>query len=986
MTKFFENWASVVEKLPHAANTDLRAIHFERWTEAAGRTGDDAIADFAAAAIQDPATARVLSSVFGNSPFLSQCLISDLVFARELLLRGPDEAYSEAFDAAADRASLGDENEDQVKLRLRIAKRRAALAIGLADISESWTLERITSALSDFASAALGASCRFLLRQMHDRGDLALHNPEDPENDSGLIVLGMGKLGARELNYSSDIDLILLYDQDMVPHTGKNGLQHLFTRFSRNLVSLMDERTKDGYVFRTDLRLRPDPGATPPAISVLAAEMYYESTGQNWERAAMIKARPVAGDEKAGLAFLDILRPFMWRRSLDFAAIQDIQSIKRQINAYRGGAKIAVAGHNIKLGRGGIREIEFYAQTQQLIWGGRDPELRVRGTLSAIERLDAAGHVDGAAFSDLKQAYNFHRRVEHRLQMIDDRQTHELPENEEDLERISVFLGYSSVADFTEELLRHLKCVEYHYAALFEDETNLGGPGNLVFTGADDDPDTLKTLTEMGFSEPATVSNTVRTWHAGRYRAVRSTRARQLLTELVPTMLDAFSASPNPDLALRRFNEFLEGLPAGVQLFSLFNAHPGLFDLVAEIMGAAPRLAGWLSRHPILLDGVLSRDFFDFVPGRHDMTAELAEATGQARDFQDFLDIQRRWANDGIFQVGAHMLRGRLEPVDASGPLSDIADTCLTSLLPEIKREFADTHGHVPGGEMAVIAFGKLGSREMMPGSDLDLLFVYDSPSNTEQSDGRRPLPPGQYYSRLCQRFIGAITAPTAEGRLYEVDMRLRPAGNAGPIASSLEAFTRYQKTDAWTWEHQALTRARVVCAEGDLGENLEAAVRSVLTARRDASDLASDVAEMRERIRREHGVDDIWSVKHIPGGIVDIEFFAQYLQLKYAAETPEILAGDTAAAFAVAGEKGLIETDVASELVNATILWRNLQGILRLTVEGGFSEDGAAVALKRVITRACGAVDFETLKQTIETTAAKSAALCQAFFGIPKN
>lgn len=368
------------------------------------------------------------------------------------------------------------------------------------------------------------------------------------------------------------------------------------------------------------------------------------------------------------------------------------------------------------------------------------------------------------------------------------------------------------------------------------------------------------------------------------------------------------------------------------------------------------------------------------------MTAELAEATGQARDFQDFLDIQRRWANDAIFQVGAHMLRGRLKPVDASGPLSDIADTCLTSLLPEIKKEFADTHGHVPGGEMAVIAFGKLGSREMMPGSDLDLLFVYDSPSNTEQSDGRRPLPPGQYYSRLCQRFIGAITAPTGEGRLYEVDMRLRPAGNAGPIASSLEAFTRYQKTDAWTWEHQALTRARVVCAEGDLGENLEAAVRSVLTARRDASDLASDVAEMRERMRVEHGVDDIWSVKHILGGIVDIEFVAQYLQLKHAAETPEILAGDTAAAFAVAGEKGLIATDVASELVNATILWRNLQGILRLTVEGGFSEDGAAMALKRVITRACGAVDFETLKQTIETTAAKSAALYQAFFGTPKN
>ena len=972
--------------LPRSTNAEQEFVHWERWTEAAARAQDDTLAAFAAAAREDPVVGRLLAAVFGNSPFLSQCLISDQGFARELLQSGPDEALSRTMAVTADRSSLGRENVEQAKRRLREAKHRAALTIGIADIAGTWSLQQITGALSDFAAEALGASCRFLLREMHDKGDLALPDPDIPENDSGLIVLGMGKLGARELNYSSDIDLILLYDQDTVPVTGQDGLQHLFTRFARNLVALMDERTKDGYVFRTDLRLRPDPGATPPAISVLAAEMYYESTGQNWERAAMIKARPVAGDEQAGLAFLDILRPFMWRKSLDFAAIQDIQSIKRQINAHRGGAEIAVAGHNIKLGRGGIREIEFYAQTQQLIWGGRDPDLRVPATLSAIERLVAAGHVSEEACSDLKDAYEFHRRVEHRLQMIDDRQTHELPEDEVALENLAVFLGFEGLKDFTEALVGHLKCVETHYAALFEDEADLGGPGNLVFTGADDDPDTLKTLSEMGFAEPATVSSTVRTWHTGRYRAVRSARARELLTELVPAILDAFSASPNPDLALRRFNEFLEGLPAGVQLFSLFSAHPGLFDLVAEIMGAAPRLAGWLSRYPILLDGVLGRDFFDFVPGREEMAAILAEAAGQARDFQDFLDIQRRWANDGIFQIGAHMLRGRLTPVDASGPLSDIADTCLISLLPEIESEFAETHGRVPEGEMAVVAFGKLGSREMTPGSDLDLLFVYDCPPDTDQSDGKRPLSPGQYYSRLCQRFIGAVTAPTGEGRLYEVDMRLRPAGSAGPIASSLEAFTKYQETDAWTWEHQALTRARVVCAEGDLGEKFDKVVRSVLTAPRDADDLAGEVGEMCARMRKEHRADDIWLVKHIPGGMVDIEFIAQYLQLKHAAETPEILAGDTAAALRVAGDKGLIDASTASDLVDAMMLWRSLQGILRLTVEGDFSEAGAAVALKRVITRSCGAVDFDTLKQTMQTTAAKSAAHFGSFFERPAN
>ncbi|CAN0187297.1 unnamed protein product [Discosporangium mesarthrocarpum] len=783
----------------------------------------------------------------------------------------------------------------------------------------------------------------------------------------------MGKLGARELNYSSDIDLIVLFDQETVPYTGDGGLQHLFTRLARNLVALMDERTRDGYVFRTDLRLRPDPGATPPAISVLAAEVYYESAGQNWERAAMIKARPVAGDEQAGLAFLDILRPFMWRRSLDFAAIQDIQSIKRQINAHRGGAQIAVAGHNIKLGRGGIREIEFYAQTQQLIWGGRNPDLRVRGTIEAITRLTAAGHVTPAALADLTKAYGFHRRLEHRLQMTDDRQTHELPDDEEGLLKVAIFLGYETVEAFTEDLLSELRTVAQHYAALFEDEGDLAGTGNLVFTGAEDDPDTLKNLAEMGFAEPATISSTVRVWHAGRYRAMRSARARELLTELVPALLEAVAASPNPDLTFRRFDEFLQGLPAGVQLFSLFTAHPDLFDFVAEIMGAAPKLAGWLSRYPILLDGVLSSDFFDSVPDAREMAGELGEAGEQARDFQDFLDIERRWANDKVFQIGAHMLRGRLSPVQASIPLSDVADTCLTALLPEIERTFSEDHGKIPGGKMAVVAFGKLGSREMTVSSDLDLMFVYDCPPDVSESDGRKPLTPGQYYARLCQRFIGAITAPTGEGKLYEVDMRLRPAGDAGPIASSLEAFTKYQESEAWTWEHQALTRARVVCAEGDLGGRFERIMQSILTSPRDDAKLLTDVAEMRLRLHKEHGTEDIWLPKHFPGGLVDIEFIAQYLQLRHAAEHSDILAGDTVSVLGRARDMELVDQPCADDLIAAAILWRNLQGILRLTVDGHFDADTAAPALKTVIARACGAVDFDALVQTMKISAERT-------------
>lgn len=978
LSLFAEIWNTGTDRLPLSGNADQEDVHRQRWREALVRCDDADLAAYGEAVLDlppgnDGQGAALLSAIFGNSPFLSQCLISDLPFARRLLESGPDAAFEDAIAAAADRSALGRETTDQVKHRLRVAKRRAALAIGAADIANVWPLEQVTGALSDFASAALQASCRHLLRALHENGDLALPDPEDPESDSGLIILGMGKLGARELNYSSDIDLIVLFDQDTVPYTGDGGLQHMFTRLARNLVALMDERTRDGYVFRTDLRLRPDPGATPPAISVLAAEVYYESAGQNWERAAMVKARPVAGDEQAGFAFLDILRPFMWRRSLDFAAIQDIQSIKRQINAHRGGAQIAVAGHNIKLGRGGIREIEFYAQTQQLIWGGRDPDLRVRGTIEAITRLTAAGHVTPAALADLTKAYDFHRRLEHRLQMTDDRQTHELPNDEEGLLKVAIFLGYETVDAFTEDLLSELRTVAQHYAALFEDEGDLAGTGNLVFTGAEDDPDTLKNLAEMGFAEPATISSTVRVWHAGRYRAMRSARARELLTELVPTLLEAVAASPNPDLTFRRFDEFLQGLPAGVQLFSLFTAHPDLFDFVAEIMGAAPKLAGWLSRYPILLDGVLSTDFFDSVPDAGDMADELGEAGEQARDFQDFLDIERRWANDKVFQIGAHMLRGRLSPVDASVPLSDVADTCLKALLPEIERTFSEDHGKIPGGTMAVVAFGKLGSREMTVSSDLDLMFVYDCPPDVTESDGRKPLTPGQYYARLCQRFIGAITAPTGEGKLYEVDMRLRPAGDAGPIASSLEAFTKYQESEAWTWEYQALTRARVVCAEGDLGTRFDRIMRSVLTAPRDDAKIQADVAEMRLRLRKEHGTDDIWSPKHLQGGLVDIEFIAQYLQLRHAAGHPDILAGDTVSVLGRARENGLVDQTFAEDLIEAATLWRNLQGILRLTVEGRFDADSAAPALRTVIARACGAVDFDALVQTMKTSAERT-------------
>ncbi len=968
MNAFLSKWISDPGLLPRAADQDAVRLAAERWTEAGDGTGDPDDAEFARRLLEDPAGGALLDAIFGNSPFLSQSMSSEFAFARVVLERGPDAAFARVL------AELARTRQDQADLtgvmrEMRIAKRRCSLVVGLADIAGAWPLDRVCGALSQFADATLSVAAAHLLTSAAAAGEFTLANDDDPERDSGLIVLGMGKLGARELNYSSDIDLIVLFDLDRIAYTGRTSPQQCFVRLTRNLVKIMDERTADGYVFRTDLRLRPDPASTPLALSALAAEIYYETTGQNWERAAMIKARPVAGDLEAGRSFLETLRPFIWRKNLDFAAIQDIHSIKRQINAHRGGAEIAVAGHNVKLGRGGIREIEFFAQTQQLIWGGRDPALRVRGTCQALHALARSGRLDPAVAARLETAYGFLRRLEHRLQMVDDRQIHELPEADDRLEAIGVFMGFDDRATFADALIDELKAVEQHYAVLFEESPDLSGPGNLVFTGADDDPETLETLRRLGYRDPSVVSARIRGWHHGRYNATRSARARELLTELAPAVLDALARTVQPDTAFIKFDDFLRALPAGVQLLSLFASNPGLLDLVAEVMGSAPRLADWLSRNPALLDGVLTQGFLDMPPALEDLETELAEALNEARDYQDTLDVVRRWTNDRVFQLGARMLHGATDPEEAGAPLSNIADAGLRALLPAVRRAFHQQHGEVPGGGFAVIGLGKLGGREMTVESDLDLTFVYDAPDRA--SDGLKPLTPGLFYTRLSQRLIGAITAPTGEGKLFEVDMRLRPSGNAGPIATSLEGFLKYQRENAWTWEHMALTRARVIAAEDGLARRIETAIRDVLTRERDAAKLVADVADMRGRIAREHRSDDQWAIKHYRGGLVDIEFIAQYLQLRHAASHPEVLAANTTDALSQLADARVLDRRVADELIGAMHLWRKVQGVLRLSFGAEFDEARAPEGARAVLARAAGAGDFVELKERIVTTAA---------------
>ncbi|AMW34926.1 bifunctional [glutamine synthetase] adenylyltransferase/[glutamine synthetase]-adenylyl-L-tyrosine phosphorylase [Haematospirillum jordaniae] len=916
-----------------------------------------------------PDVQRVLESCFGNSPFLTTCLLQEPAFFFSLFSRGPDAEITVLLHTLRQELAQPVTTPELMKA-LRVAKRRMSMLAGLADMAGVWDSIRVSAALSDFADMALRLCVAALLRAAQNTGQIDLPHADDPQKDCGYMILALGKLGAFELNYSSDIDLVVLYDEEKIRYRGRKSPSEFYVRLTRDLMRLLEERTADGYVFRTDLRLRPDPGSTALALSVQAAEIYYESFGQNWERAAMIKARPVAGDIVRGREFLSGLRPFVWRKSLDFNAIQDIHSIKRQIHAHKGGGHVAVAGHNIKLGRGGIREIEFFAQTQQLIWGGRVPGLRLSRTLDALDALADAGRITGTVRDDLSRCYQFLRTVEHRLQMIDDARTQTLPLDPERRAHLACFLGWPDLASFDQAMQAVLCTVEAHYAALFGDapglgtETPDGQGGSLVFTGHEDDPETLQTLSGLGYTNPRAIAAMIRAWHHGRYRVTRSTRAREVLTELVPTLLRALGKTFRPDEAFYRFDEFLRGLPAGIQIFSLLYDNDRLLDLLADIMGDAPRLAGILARRPGLFDAVMARDFLAPLPDRDALGADLDRILAGTSAFEDVLDLCRIWVNGRKFQVGVQVLRHMVAPRPAGEALTAVADVVLDRLLRETEREFSLRHGRVPGGALVVLALGKMGGREMTVTSDLDLTLLYDFPADCETSDGPVPLAASTWFIRLTQRFVNAVTAMTSAGILYEVDMRLRPSGSKGPLAVSLDAFVRYNAESAWTWERMAQTRARVVCGDPALARRVSLALVQSFGLPPDPVALLLDVADMRVRMARERRAANMFDVKLWRGGLVDIEFIVQYLLLRHANVQPAVLDANIAGAIDRLRDAGFLESPDADLLQEAQELWLGLQGILRYSIDGVFREQEAPPGLCARLAHSAGEPDFPRLKE----------------------
>ncbi len=907
------------------------------------------------------------SSLFVHSPFLAHLAGQHPALLEEINVKGPDACLDALLAERPVGASL---NTDALMLHLRQAKAKTALLTAAVDLSGQWKLAQVTGALSRFAQNALTLTVDSLLAAAAARGEITV-----PAEGSGIIVLGMGKLGAGELNYSSDIDLIILYERERLNYRGRHTEQKFMNSLAHDMVRIMQERTPAGYVFRTDLRLRPDPASTPPAINTDAALNYYESVGQNWERAAMIKARPVAGDLAAGDAFLASVAPFMWRRNLDFAAIQDIHSIKRQMDT-RTGRAITLPGHNIKIGVGGIREIEFFTQIHQLIWGGREPSLRLRGTCETLERLGQMGLVEKAAVDTLTTSYALLRTVEHRLQMINDQQTHSLPETKEELARVAEFCGYKSTKELEQALLPTLHAVHEIFASSFRSSEKLGDVGNLVFTGVSHDPDTLATLTGMGYKNPEVVSETVMGWHHGSRRCTRTKRARELLTELMPTLLKRLSETANPDAAFLKFDEFLGRIPAGVQLFSLFTQNPDLLGLIADIMGNAPQLAETLSRHPDLLDSVLYGDFYDSLPGREALHTQLAAQLAMAHDFGERMEAVRRFKNERQFQAGVQLLKGLADARICGTYLSRLADVVLEHTLREVTAEFEKSYGRIPGGAFCILAMGRLGSEEMTFGSDIDLTFIYDAPDMNAVSDGEKGFAASVYYNRLSQRLLNAITTMGREGRLYEADTRLRPSGTQGLSAVSLSAMEHYFNELAWTFEFMALTRARACAGTPLLMRAAGALIAMQLQKPRDAEVLQKDVIEMRARVEKEYPPRDCWDLKHARGGLMDIEFICQFLLLQHAHKQPGILARRGDEMLTKLQENNILSVESATQLTVCYSFLTRLLHAMRLSSPGWLEEPSAPPALKELLARNMQMQSFDALKA--ELSAIESKAFSQ--------
>ncbi|MGJ8562227.1 MAG: bifunctional [glutamine synthetase] adenylyltransferase/[glutamine synthetase]-adenylyl-L-tyrosine phosphorylase [Alphaproteobacteria bacterium] len=858
--------------------------------------------------VRDNAIERAIN----HAPYLAESLTLFPEIKAQFLAENPEHIFSNL--AKALPLDVGDLDAEMPLLR--VFKRRAHLAIALLDLAEIWDWAEVTEHVTQLADICMSR----LLQAIGKDGGID-GTPDNPV--PGLFVLAVGKYGARELNYSSDIDFNVFYAPESVVLPNPARAERDLIKVVQSLIKGFERITGEGYIFRTDLRLRPDPRSNAVAVSTHTAERYYETLGQNWERAAMIKARVCGGDHEAGQAFIDtVLTPFIWRRNLDYAAIDDILAIKRQIHAGKGGMHIHVPGHHLKLGKGGIREVEFYAQVQQLILGGREPNLRCPRTLDALGALSSGGFIEAEDAKALSAHYAILRTWEHRAQMVDDAQTHYVPADEAERDNFAALCGYESRQTFEGDVLEVLTDVHTRYVDLFPDmETLSSREGSLVFTGVEAGPATLETLSRLGYENAERVWRSMADWLGGRIRATKTERAREYLTALAPGLIDMCADTGQPDRAFEAFARFFTNLQGGVTVLSMFCREPERLAQLISLMSRSSRVADMLSANTAILDAMSDPAFMSM--DEAGIIAEYGDNISGAGDFEEVINAARRQVREDHFRVTTGLMTKTITADKAALLFTAIADATMQALLPAAILEVERVAGPVKG-YVGVIGMGKMGGRELRLTSDLDIMLIYE-PSEEDAN-------PQRLYTKITQRLINALSAVTEEGGLYEVDMALRPSGRSGPVAVTIDSFKRYYAETAWTWEFMALSRGRIIAVNDPaffpiLDESLTAAI----TAQRPDLAMPEDIADMLTRTKAEKVPRDAWDIKNCEGGLRDAEYIAQAFYLSRRAIFRDVGRRDSIGMIRTACDQGLIDEKKTERLVGALSFFNSLSQVLAM-------------------------------------------------------
>ena len=891
----------------------------------------------------------------GSSPFLVNLFFKSPSAFRGLLLdNGIDQSRS-LEDQLATLRSHVDNSTDFTRLMrvLREFKRQEILRIAARDLNGLAPLEEVTAELSNLAAASLQIAYEVCRRCLVREYGIPLMQAENGMREAEMTVIGMGKLGGRELNFSSDIDIIYFYESDKGATSGvENGsgtrkgvvsLHTFFNKLGEMISKALSQVTEDGFVFRVDVGLRPEGKSGDMAVSLRSAEVYYESWGQSWERTAMLKGRPVAGSLELGEQLLRMLQPFVYRKYLDYNLIEDMKNMKQKIDASL--TRSAEAESNLKLGRGGIREIEFFIQALQLVYAGKNPKLRERNSLKALDTLQAARLISEDDQRHLSEAYRFLRTVEHRIQVVQERQTHNLPSKEGELQALARrcgFLRSNGLERFSEVLEAHRSNVSAIYGTLFlsRDDKIMQEvkPEVLFFLDSRADPDLVKDmLAERHFEDVDRAYDNLLSLRRGPEKGNLTARSRSILEKIAPLFLQELFESPDPDLALTHLERFLTVIGTRSSYYALLAENRETLKLLVSLFGMSEFLSKILINHPELLDSMVARSYVSTIKSRETMETELNSLLEQSDYFEDQLDVLRRYRNEEFLRIGMNDIHGKLKQGEITVQLTHLGETCLAAAfrlgVQELKRFGRPCYrlgGNEAEANLAVVAMGKMGGGELNYHSDLDIIFVYDHQGYT---NGEKQISNHEYFAKLAQKMISILTMQTREGYVYKIDTRLRPSGNAGPLVTSLDSFLEYHRKEAQIWERQALTKARVVLGDEVLASQLQDVIRHTVYGASIDDNGRMEIHRLRMRMERELAKETggSYNIKTGRGGMVDVEFAGQYLQLKYGCRYPELRTTSTIETFKELLTLGLINAENCETLLNGYKFLRRLENRLRI-------------------------------------------------------